>query len=167
MISFKGLFPKKKTAQEDRFLRIDCRGCDTVPDIGNIACIRCIGNNIVDFGEPERVLLRSGLESEFSSETVGILREISDVCCRTSVGKSGKRCDGCVLGKKSLEAEKWVDFSIENIDDVIERLSKVYVECPNGQVCVSEAKRYFIILKGKMECLSKEAAMAAYRIVGV
>lgn len=161
-----GLFKtKKRPVIESKDLRIDCRQCGD-PSIGKAACLRCIGESIVRFGEPERIILRSGIEIEYSHESAEILRRISDAFSKTSVGRDGKHCSGCVLSSESLEDEKWADLSFENIDDILDRLGKVYIDCPYCQDCVSDAERYFVMLREKLERLSNDALMTAYRIVG-
>ena len=154
MISF-GLFKtKKELVIDNKDLRIDCRKCGE-PSISNVSCLRCIGTSIVRFGEPERITLRSG-----------ILRRVSDVFCRTSVGKDDRRCRGCVLSRESLEDEKWADLSFDNIDEIMDRLGKVYVDCPESQECIAAAESYFTMLRDRLEALSNEAVVTAYRIVG-
>ncbi len=166
MISF-GLFKTKKDPViDEKDLRIDCRQCGE-PSISSSSCLRCIGSSIVRFGEPERIILRSGTEIEYSDETAGILRRVSDVFCKTSVGRDDRRCRGCVLSRESLEDEKWADLSTENIDEIIDRLGKVYVDCPEAQGCIAQAESYFAILRDRLEALSNDALVAAYRIVGV
>ena len=165
MISF-GLFKtKKEPVIDNKDLRIDCRKCGE-PSISNVSCLRCIGTSIVRFGEPERITLRSGTETEFSNEAAGILRRVSDVFCRTSVGKDDRRCRGCVLSRESLEDEKWADLSFYNIDEIMDRLGKVYVDCPESQECIAAAESYFTMLRDRLEALSNEAVVTAYRIVG-
>ncbi len=165
MISFGRFKAKKEPLSKGDELRIDCRNCGD-PDLGDAACVRCICESIVRFGEPGRIILRSGSEQEFSRETVDLLRKISDSFCRTSVGRSGRRCEGCVLSRTSLEDEKWADLSFENIDEILETLSKVYIDCPECQTCISDADSYFRMLRESLAGLSEEAAMIAYRIVG-
>ena len=68
-----GLFKtKKEPVIESKDLRIDCRQCGE-PSIGKASCLRCIGESIVRFGEPERIILRSGIETEYSHESAEIL----------------------------------------------------------------------------------------------
>ncbi len=165
MISFGRFKTKDEPANRTNDLRIDCRRCGE-PSIAKTSCVRCIGESIVRFGEPGRIILRSGVEREFSPETVELLRRISDAFCRTSVGMAGKRCKGCVLSQGSLEDEKWADLSFENLDELIDRLGKVFLECPHRQDCIDDAQRYFGMMKDKLEALSKDAAMVAYKIVG-
>lgn len=164
MLSFKSK-TKRTDVKDMSVLSIDCRNCER-PDLGNIGCVRCIGESIVRFGDPEKVILRSGVEEEFPHEVVDLLRKISDAFCRTSVGREGRRCTDCVLSRESLEEEKWSELSLENIDEIRDRLSKVYLECPECQTCISDAQRYFSILRDKLDVLSKDAAMVAFRIVG-
>ena len=156
---------KKEPAIESKDLRIDCRQCGE-PSIGRAACLRCIGESIVRFGEPERIILRSGIETEYSHESAEILRRISDTFCKTSVGRDGRHCSGCVLSTESLEDEKWVELSFDNIDEILDRLGKVYIDCPDCQDCISDAERYFVMLREKLEKLTKDAVMTAYKIVG-
>ena len=165
MISFGRFKTKEEPVTRTNDLRIDCRQCGE-PSIAKPSCVRCIGESILRFGEPERIILRSGVEREFSSETVELLRRISDAFCRTSVGMAGRRCNGCVLSQESLENEKWADLSFENFDELIDRLGKVFLECPQCQNCIRDAQRYFELAKDKLEGLSKEAAKTAYKIVG-
>ena len=165
MISFGRLKTKKEPAARDDELRIDCRKCG-VPELGNASCVRCICESIVRFGEPGRIILRSGSEQEFSRETVDLLRKISDTFCRTSVGRSGRRCEGCVLSRTSLEDEKWADLSFENIDEILDTLGKVYIDCQECQTCISDADSYFRMIRERLEGISDEAAKIAYRIVG-
>lgn len=165
MISFKELIAKKGPVYSDDILRIDCRSCGE-PSLGESRCIRCIGTSMVIFGDPGRVILRSGVEREYSDDAVELLRKISDAFCRTSVGRTDRRCSNCVLCRQSLEDEKWADLSLENIDEIRDRLGKVFLECPESQYCIADAERYFSILREKLEGLSEEAMKVAYRIVG-
>lgn len=165
MISFGHFKTKNKPVMRSEDLRIDCRGCGR-PELGSAVCVRCICESIVRFGEPGRIILRSGSEEEFSRETVDLLRKISDSFCRTSVGRDGKRCEGCVLSRASLEDDKWTDLSFENIDEIIDTLGKVYIDCPECQTCISDAESYFRMLRERLIGLSEEAARIAYRIVG-
>ena len=156
---------KKGPVIESKDLHIDCRQCGE-PSIGRTACLRCIGDSIVRFGEPERIILRSGIETEYSHESAEILRKVSEIFSRTSVGRDGRHCSGCVLSRDSLEDEKWTDLSPENIDEILDRLGKVYVDCHDSQECISDAERYFTMLGERLASLSNDAVMTAYRIVG-
>ncbi|MBO4552642.1 MAG: hypothetical protein J5673_05535 [Candidatus Methanomethylophilaceae archaeon] len=149
----------------DAMLHIECRGCSE-PCLGDSGCVRCICEHIVRFGEPERISLRSGVTVEYSHETVELLRRLSDSFSRTSCGRSGRKCAGCVLSRESLEEEKWAELSVDNIDEIIGTLDKVYLECNMCQTCITEAKDYFEMLRMKLVALSEEAAKLAYRIVG-
>ena len=161
-----GLFKTKKVPViESKDLRIDCRQCGE-PSIARTTCLRCIGESIVRFGEPERIILRSGIETEYSRESAEILRKISEVFCRTSVGRDGRHCSGCILSRESLENEKWADLSFDNFDEIIDRLGKVYIDCPDCQDCISDAERYFGMIRERFEVLSNDAVMTAYKIVG-
>ena len=165
MISFGRFKTKDEPVLRTDELRIDCRNCGE-PSLAKAACLRCIGQSIVRFGEPERIILRSGVEREFSPETVELLRRISDAFCRTAVGLDGRKCSDCVLSRSSLEDEKWADLSFENFDELIDRLGKVFLECPRCQDCIADAQRYFDMARDKLEGLTKDAAMVAYKIVG-
>ena len=165
MIKFGILKTKNEPVIETKDLHIDCRQCGE-PDLGRTECVRCICNSIMEFGEPERIILRSGVEREYSRDTVDLLRKITDSFCRTSVGRDGRRCSGCVLSSSSLEEEKWQELSFDNIDEILAGLNNAYIDCEQCQTCVSEAIRYFTILRDKLEELSTDAAMTAYRIVG-
>ena len=156
---------RKAPAVTNDDLHIDCRTCGE-PELGNTVCVRCICESIVRFGEPTRIILRSGPEAEFSRETVDLLRKISDSFCRTSVGRDGRRCAGCVLSRASLEEEKWAELSFENIDEILDTLGKVFIDCPECQTCVSDAESYFAMLRERLTGMSEDAARIAYRIVG-
>ena len=82
------------------------------------------------------------------------------------MGRSGRGCDRCVLSRASLEDEKWADLSFENIDEILDTLSKVYIDCQECQTCISDADSYFRMLRERLERISDEAAKMAYRIVG-
>ena len=165
MISLVRLKNKKEPVTKSDILHIDCRRCGT-PELGNTVCVRCICDSIVRFGQPGRIILRSGSEKEISKETVDLLRRLSDSFSRTSVGKSGRKCDQCVLSRASLDDEKWAELSYENIDDILETLGNVYIDCPQCQTCISDAESYFSMLRERLGGLSEEAARIAYRIVG-
>ena len=165
MISFKELIAKNGPIYNDDTLRIDCGACGE-PSLGDARCIRCIGSSIVKFGDPGRIIFRSGVEREYSDDAVDLLRRITDAFCRTSVGRTDRKCTNCVLCRQSLEEEKWADLSLENLDEIIDRLEKVFLECPESQQCIVDAERYFIILREKLEKLSEEAVRVAFRIVG-
>ena len=165
MISIKELIAKDIPVYNDDILRIDCGTCGE-PSLGDAKCIRCIGSSIVRFGDPGRIILRSGVEREYSDDAVDLLRRISDAFCRTSAGRTDRKFMNCVLCRQSLEDEKWADLSLENLDEIIDRLGKVFLECPESQHCIEDAERYFIILREKLVKLSEEAVRVAYKIVG-
>lgn len=165
MISFKLKKRNELPVTRNTEMHIDCRGCGE-PNIGETRCVRCISESIVRFGEPERIILRSGVETELTDETVELLRKITDAFSRTSVGRKGRRCSGCVLSSASLEDEKWEELSTENIDDIIASLGKVFLKCSQCQTCILEAEGYFRILRDKLVLLNEDAAKIAFRIVG-
>ena len=165
MISFKELIAKKGPVRNDDILRIDCGACGE-PSLGDARCIRCIGDSMVRFGDPGRIILRSGVEREYSDDAVDLLRRISDAFCRTSAGRTDRKCMNCVLSRQSLEEEKWADLSLENLDEIVDTLGKVFLECSESQHCIEDAERYFVILREKLEKLSEEAVRVAFRIVG-
>ena len=165
MISIKELIAKDGPVYNDDILRIECGTCGE-PTLSDAKCIRCIGSSIVRFGDPGRIILHSGVEREYSDDAVDLLRKISDAFCRTSAGRTDRKCMNCVLCRQSLEDEKWADLSLENLDEIIDRLGKVFLECPESQHCIEDAERYFIILREKLVKLSEEAVRVAYKIVG-
>lgn len=166
MISLKEMMNRKKNGKEDdRILRIDCRNCPDEPDVGSVGCIKCLCSNIDIKRQPVEILLRSGSEIRVDQSTTDVINGIAEGYYSIPVGRSDKQCQGCIMSSESLEAEKWCGLSLDNTNEILEKLDSVYVNCPWGRDCIESARRGFVQMNENMELISKEAAKNAYKLI--
>jgi hypothetical protein len=169
MISLKGIFKKKETVDRtvDRTLRIDCGRCQSKPDYGNGTCIRCMTSRILESGEPERIVLFSGMETEYSGDAVRIMNELSSIYAIGGSSSSDKQCRECRYSPDELNREMWEKFSLSDIDSLISGLGNIRADRDECNQCIGRTIRIFESVRDKLEETSKDAMMSAYRIMGV
>lgn len=167
MKSIKDLMIKNKLPpQTETTLYVDCRTCGNEPDLGCTGCIKCLCGMIEQRGEQKSIILRSGTETQIEKDAVDVLNDIALDYTAIKAGRTEKQCAGCILSRESLESEKWVDLSLDNLDEIITRLDSVYVGCRWREECIIDAKNSFTQMRIGLENASKEAAKTAYKIVG-
>lgn len=155
-------------AMEDRTLSINCRQCTFEPDYGNINCVKCICQGIFELGQPERILLSAGLDTEYSGDAVRIMSEISSVYAINSGDDRRKgKCATCRLSPVLLIDEVFASFQSEDTDFGICRLENAVTGDESCDICISRTKKILESVRDRLTETSRDALRSAYRIMGV
>jgi len=161
--------PKRATPEKrkDKTLRIDCGKCERDPEYGNAVCIRCISKNITDDYRPERIIMDSGVEREFSGEAARLMCDLSGCVPHFSSEPKEKKCAECKMSPMKIDDEMWNLFSIDAIDLIISRLDNTLAEGKDCEKCIVESKNRLTDTRNRLYLVSKDALTTAYRITGV
>ena len=152
---------------KDRTLEIDCKQCSFEPDYGNINCIKCICLRISELGQPERIILSAGLDTEYSGDAVRIISEISSIYGINSGSDKRKgKCAMCRLSPVFLIDEIFASFQSEDIDFSICKLENAVVEDEICEMCLNKTKKILESVRGRLVETSRDALRSAYRIMG-
>lgn len=102
----------------DGVLIIDCRGCGISPDPGTPECIRCMVSFMCEKGGTDRVVLRTGKDTEVSGKSGKILKETSSVM-RWSVpyDELKGRCRVCEHSRKKIMDIVWGSFPGDGVSE--------------------------------------------------
>lgn len=169
MISMK-VSGKKKAgpALDGKTLVMDCRGCDLQPDYSEGDCIRCMCDLICVTGDPERILLRSGLETEYSGDAVRIVNGIASAYAMQSglETRNNERCATCGFSPIPMADRIWGSLSTDYIDGCINRLKNVVSENEQCDLCINRTRKTFEAIRDRLTETSKDALRSAYRIMG-
>lgn len=97
--------------REGDALVIDCRGCRLTPVVHSEECIRCMVGAMCDHGGADRVVLRTGRDTEVSGSAARALRETASVR-RWSVrwDPPGIRCRACPVSRERVMGAVWGAF---------------------------------------------------------
>lgn len=92
-------------------LVIDCRGCELTPVPGSDECIRCMVERMCETGGAERVVLRTGLDTEISGRAGRVLKEVASLR-RWSIptGRPRGRCRSCPVSRAAVMGDVWRGF---------------------------------------------------------
>lgn len=98
-------------AVEGDSLVIDCRGCPVAPDPGSRECVACMVSSMCRAGGAERVILRTGRDTEVSGHAGAVLKELASLR-RWSVpaDPTAMRCRGCPASRKEVVELAWGSF---------------------------------------------------------
>lgn len=92
-------------------LVIDCRGCAYRPVPGSSECISCAVRAMCALGGADRVVLRTGRDTEISGRAARVLRECASLM-RWSLPREcpGGRCRGCSVSRTEVMGRAWSCF---------------------------------------------------------
>lgn len=90
---------------------IDCRGCPVAPDPGSRECVACMVSSMCRAGGAERVILRTGRDTEVSGRAGAVLKELASLR-RWSVPEDvpAVRCRGCPASRRDAVELAWESF---------------------------------------------------------
>lgn len=92
-------------------LVIDCRGCRFTPVPGSGECISCMVESMCRAGSADRVVLRTGRDTEISGRAGKVLKEAASLR-RWSLpeDRPGGRCRGCPVSRCEVMGRAWAAF---------------------------------------------------------
>lgn len=152
---------------KDHVLEINCKQCSFEPDYGNVNCIKCISCKIFELGEPEKIILSGGLDTEYSGDAVRIINDIASVYGINDGDEKKKgRCEMCKLSPAFLTDEIFTSFQPDDIDICIHKLDNAVTENELCEICVNRTKKTLESVKNKLIKTSRDALRSAYKIMG-
>lgn len=92
-------------------LVIDCRGCPLTPVPGSDECIGCMVRCMCREGGADRVVLRTGRDTEVSGAAGRAIREAASLMRWTSASdRVSARCRGCPASREAVMDAAWSAF---------------------------------------------------------
>ena len=156
---------------DDGRLLIDCGKCDNPSEIGTVGCIKCVSRIIIDAGEPERIIMRSGHDTEYSGDVVRLMISFSKIdALGNAVIKENKRKKKCTVCSKSpskLLSSAWADFPEIDMSSVRSELNAFEPGNKECEACIMQTYRSSEQLEHAIGELKKECARCAFNLVGV
>ncbi len=137
---------------------IDCEGCGFAPEPGSKECLRCMVVNMSELSGTERIILRSGCDTEVSGRSADVVRRISSLKRWSIPLESGERkCRRCMHSRRAMMMNLWDGFpemDFERAESVLE-MKLVKEECSR---CHEMSQRALYQLRSDMERLVSEMA---------
>lgn len=95
----------------DGALVIDCRGCDLAPLPGSDECIRCMVERMRELGGADRIVLRTGRDTEVAGPACRAIRDVASMrrWLSCTSGESA-RCRGCPVSRERVMDIAWASF---------------------------------------------------------
>lgn len=126
----------------DGALVIDCRGCPLAPDPGTPECIRCMVSFMCEKGGTDRVVLRTGKDTEVSGRSGKVLKETSSVM-RWSVPYDDLkgRCRVCEHSRKRIMDVVWGAFPGDGVSEARVILATHQEGNTQCDMCVMRTRR--------------------------
>lgn len=111
----KGAMPGREEGPEVRregdALIIDCRGCRLRPVPGSEECIGCMVRSMCSAGGANRIVLRTGTDTEVSGAAGRAIREAASMMRWTSAcEKLPARCRACPASRARVMEAAWAAF---------------------------------------------------------
>lgn len=144
-------------------LVIDCRGCGYAPDPSSRECIACMVASMCRAGSAERVVLRTGRDTEVSGRAGRVLKDVASLRrWSIPVDAPPMRCRGCAASRKAVMEEAWASFPDPGTGGV----GSPEIEPPERDGCAECAAATMRALEQLNEGLDEvKASMAeAYRV---
>ena len=94
-------------------LCIDCRGCAQIPDVKSPDCIRCMVHNISQYGNAERIRMRTGRDLEISGVATELLCDLAFVDRSSQVvgrSENNRSCSNCDYSCEKIFDLAWQGF---------------------------------------------------------
>jgi hypothetical protein len=92
-------------------LIIRCMDCRYRPDPGSLECFRCMVSRMYGSGGAQRVILRTGMDTEISGKSGQALRRISSLRRWSDpIGVPDRRCRSCPRSRTIVMGGLWESF---------------------------------------------------------
>ena len=165
----------KKTAvkctMDDGRLSIECSECGHPHDMGSRECVVCICSHINSKGEPERIVMRSGRDTEYSGDAVTVINGLSriDRIAKTVCDEKNrsKKCSICSRSASKLIKGAWSDFPEPDIDSIRSILNEFDPSDERCGECIMHTYRSVEQIEYALSEIGKDAAKAAFSLTEV
>lgn len=153
---------------ERNIVYVQCRECIEVPVIFSAVCVRCICGRIGTVGEVGRIVLRSGVDVEYSGDVVRTLCSLSRLLgtlnIHSTVEHRSKKCIICRCAPSKIIRELSESFPIIDINEHIDVLS-TFEPSDDGCVdCISSTYDILDQIDYMERMIRRTAASSAYGI---
>ncbi len=100
-------------------LIVDCRSCDLIPIPGSGDCIGCMVRVMCDVGGADRIVLRTGMDTEISGRAGRVLKDISSMRRWSIPSKQLKgHCRTCQYSRSEIMTKAWDSFPDGSISEL-------------------------------------------------
>ncbi len=128
-----------RTGPDARFcgdsLVLDCRGCRLTPVPHSDECIRCVLTAMCEAGGSERVVLRTGRDTEISGRAGRALRGVASIRSWSVPAEEPRgRCRVCPCSRASVIRTFWDGFPGDGMRNARRILAE---EAPDNEGCAS------------------------------
>ena len=160
-----------KCTVENGRLSIECSECGHPHDIGSRECVVCICSHINSKGEPERIVLRSGKDTEYFGDAVTILNNLSriDRIAKAVCGEknASKKCSICSRSASKLIKGAWSGFPEPDIDRIRSILNEFDPSDDTCGECIMHTYRSIEHIEYALNEIGKNAARSAFSLTEV
>jgi hypothetical protein len=163
----------KDTAEctmENGRLSVMCSGCGHPPDIGSGRCVACICSMITKNGEPERIILRSGKDTEYFGPAVSVMNALSrvDRLAATVCGENvPKRCSVCSRSAPKLIGAAWSGFPEPDLDSIRSILNSFDPSDERCSACMMRTYSSVEQIEYALDRIGRDAAKEAFSLTEV
>ena len=139
-------------SSEDGAMVIDCRGCKVSPVPGSSECIGCMVRGMCPLGGHDRVVMRTGRDTELSGPACRAVRDASSLR-RWSLPQSPPkgRCSRCGASRYKVMERAWATFPEDGIGfarDMLDAGGEGREECTG---CIESTRRALDLLGRRLE----------------
>lgn len=141
----------------DDLLTIDCRGCGYAPVPGSRECLGCMVERMSAVGGADRLILRTGRDTEISGRAGMAVREAASLRRWSMPQEPPKgRCRACPVSRHGILSRAWERFPEGMTDGLAEEALSQVPERDGCRECVESTVRALAQLdEGMAEILSK------------
>lgn len=130
---------------------IDCRGCQLTPLPGSEECIGCIVREMSVNGTSDRIVLRTGRDTEISGRSGRCLRDMAGLMRWSMPRESPKgRCSGCDASRYRVMERAWATFPKDGIGFAREMLGNGGHDTDQCRSCRESTARALDLLEERI-----------------
>ncbi|MBO4797283.1 MAG: hypothetical protein J5494_00680, partial [Candidatus Methanomethylophilaceae archaeon] len=151
-------------AVKDRSLIINCSGCRFLPDPCTAECIRCMVSSMCRAGSADKVVLRTGRDTEISGYSGKTIKDAASVM-RWSVSQEDLRgkCKTCDFSRRRIMDIVWNSFPADTVSEARTRLSGKTPQGKECEICVLRTRRALEQIESGLEAIIDSMAEKAGR----
>lgn len=123
-------------------LIIDCRGCRYTPLPGSRECIRCMVACMCREGGTDRLVLRTGRDTEISGRAGRAIKEVASLRrWSTPQERPSGRCRGCQVSRYEVLSKAWDGFPDGRASDLASGIVSSIPDWEGCRECVEATVR--------------------------
>lgn len=128
--------PPDVTIEGDAMI-IDCRGCDIAPVPGSEECLRCMVRLMSGTGGTERIVLRTGMDTEISGTAGEAVKDAASVMRWSyTEGRPRMQCRSCPMERNTVMDAVWEAFPNDAVSEGRRLLDDDPPDRPGCEECV-------------------------------